>query len=188
LAEIAASLQFDEAMPAKLGSSNSVVGDEAALLAAMERANGLRLEEAQTAIRNSKSIPPPIQAAAVYTGASPYGDAYPGFTVTYDSAAWSFVRGEGSDWDKLEHSQLGACTLSLQGGATETYDARWRQIGGQWWVESRLNEDVLLYSVDGGGASYIFGLTVAEADPLGESLPCKRAAEQVLGTLTVVAE
>jgi hypothetical protein len=188
LAEIAASLQFDEATPAKLGNSNSFAGDETALQAAMERAYGLRLEEAQTAIRNSKAEPLPVQEAAVYTGASPYGDAYPGFTVTYDSAAWSLVQGEAGEWDRLEHSQLDACVLYLQGGATETYDARWRQMGGQWWIETRLNKDVLLYSVDGGGASYIFGLTVAEEDPLGEGLPCKRAAEQVFGTLTVVTE
>jgi hypothetical protein len=188
LAEITASLQFDEAMPANLGDSNRVAGDEAALLAAMARAYGLRLEEAQTAIRNSKADPPPVQAAAVYTGASPYGDGYPGFTVTYDSAEWSLVQGEGGEWDRLEHSQLDACVLYLQGGATETYDARWRQIGGQWWIEARLNEEVLLYSVDGGGASYIFGITVAEEDPLGEGLPCKRAAEQVLGTLAVGVE
>lgn len=186
LAEVVASLAFDAEKLAAVRASGALAGDETALQASMAQRNAPNLAAAEEAIRNRQTAAPPAGATEVYTGASPYGPAYPPFTVQYDPAVWEFVPGAEGEWgNKLQHRQLESCTLNLQSGPTETYGARWRSIGRQWWVEARLNPEYLLYMVNADSGAYVFGLSTPEVDPGGASLPCKRAAEQVLATWSI---
>jgi hypothetical protein len=183
LAAIAASVTFDPQQTPALQTSDTLIGDEAVLRARMAAIYPDSLAVSEAAIRNEGFVPAPVAATETYTGESPYGPALPGFTVQYDPAAWQFVPGEAGGWDALRHREFAGCTMILGGGATETYGARWRFIGDQWWVAARLNPEILLYSLTDAGNTYILGLSAPESDPQGLSVPCRRAADQVLATL-----
>jgi hypothetical protein len=185
LAEVAASLAFDAEQLASWKAAGDLAGDETVLQANMARTNAPRLAEAEGAIRNRHAAATAVGPLTVYTGTSSYGPDYPNFTVQYDPAIWQFRPSQEGGPDRLQHREWDGCTLNLASGPTETYGARWRSLGGQWWVEARLNPEVLAYFLSDDGGGYTFWLSVPEADPLGASLPCRRAAEQVLGTLVV---
>lgn len=189
LAEVAASLTFDRATLTALAAGGTLAGDETAMQARIADHAAPYAAVTQAAVQNSRTLPPAQSTPPLerYTGHNPYGPDYPDFTVEYDPTLWTLTPAdEQSSWDWLHSQQMEDCALALSGGSTEVLDSRWRWIGGQWWVEAQVSDEIVDYSLHYADTYYIFSLAAPKVDPTNARQPCQRMAEQVLSTFAIV--
>lgn len=194
LAEVAASLTFDRAVLRAIRDGGKLAGDETDVQARMKDHAAPYAAVAEAAVRNRQMTPPPVQPESPlqrYTGHSPYGPNFPDFTLDYDPTVWTLrADDDGSgEGDRLQNQAIEGCTFDLKSGSTETLDSRWRWIGDRWWIEAKLSDAFLAYSLrDENAGYYIFGLAVPELDPTDARQPCRRMTEQVLSTFAIVEQ
>lgn len=126
------------------------------------------------------------ETVAHYQGPNPYR-ATTFFDIAYDTSVWQYVEDDGSGrQSQLKHRSLPGCAIWLRAGPVDATEVATAWIAERAWTLSQVQSNILQYSSAEGDSNWLFGVLLPEAWSGRGNSTCQDAAEQVIGTFTVV--